>query len=98
MARHRVQTRLDALPHSHATPLAELNRNPTFDGDCLRCFEWLGAVSGGPLSRELGKSATHRRGIHNRDIFEGFDHDVELDILAVHQSPYAVHTRYAVRH
>lgn len=30
-------------------------------------------------------------------LFEGFDHDVDLDILAVHQSPYAVHTRYAVR-
>ena len=30
-------------------------------------------------------------------LFEGFDHDVELDILAVHHSTYAVHTRYAVR-
>ncbi len=31
-------------------------------------------------------------------LFEGFDHDIELEILAVHQSPYAVHTRYAVKH
>ena len=25
------------------------------------------------------------------------DHDVDLDILSVHHSPYAVHVRYAVR-
>lgn len=31
-------------------------------------------------------------------LFEGFDHDVDLEILSVHHSPYAVHTRYAVRH
>lgn len=31
-------------------------------------------------------------------LFEGFDHDVELDILSVHRGEYAVHTRYAVRH
>ena len=30
-------------------------------------------------------------------LFEGFDRDVDLDILAVHHSPYAVHVRYAVR-
>jgi len=30
-------------------------------------------------------------------LFEGFDRDVDLDILSVHHSPYAVHTRYAVR-
>ncbi|WP_214405901.1 dihydrofolate reductase family protein [Pseudonocardia lacus] len=30
-------------------------------------------------------------------LFEGFDHDVDLDILSVHHSPYAVHVRYAVR-
>ncbi len=30
-------------------------------------------------------------------LFEGFEQDVDLEILAVHQSPYAVHTRYAVR-
>jgi len=30
-------------------------------------------------------------------LFDGFDHDVDLEILAVHHSPYAVHTRYAVR-
>ncbi|SCL70938.1 RibD C-terminal domain-containing protein [Micromonospora citrea] len=29
-------------------------------------------------------------------LFEGFDRDIDLKILAVHQSPYAVHTRYAV--
>ncbi|SFC53879.1 hypothetical protein SAMN05216284_105172 [Micromonospora sediminimaris] len=28
-------------------------------------------------------------------LFEGFDRD--LEILSVHQSPYAVHVRYAVR-
>ena len=30
-------------------------------------------------------------------LFEGFDHDIDLDILSVHQSPYAVHVRYAVQ-
>ena len=30
-------------------------------------------------------------------LFEGFTHDVDLEILAVHHSPYAVHARYAVR-
>ncbi len=30
-------------------------------------------------------------------LFEGFDHDVDLDILSVHHSPYAVHVRYAVK-
>ena len=30
-------------------------------------------------------------------LFEGFDHDVDLEILSVHHSPYAVHVRYAVR-
>jgi dihydrofolate reductase len=30
-------------------------------------------------------------------LFEGFDHDLDLDILSVHRSPYAVHVRYAVR-
>jgi dihydrofolate reductase len=30
-------------------------------------------------------------------LFEGFDHDVDLDIVSVHHSPYAVHVRYAVR-
>lgn len=29
-------------------------------------------------------------------LFDGFDHDVDLDIVAVHHSPYAVHVRYAV--
>ncbi|MFI5488651.1 MULTISPECIES: dihydrofolate reductase family protein [Micromonospora] len=29
-------------------------------------------------------------------LFEGFDRDVDLKILSVHHSPYAVHTRYAV--
>jgi dihydrofolate reductase len=30
-------------------------------------------------------------------LFEGFEHDVDLEILSVHHSPYAVHVRYAVR-
>jgi dihydrofolate reductase len=30
-------------------------------------------------------------------LFEGFDHDIDLEILSVHHSTYAVHTRYAVR-
>ena len=30
-------------------------------------------------------------------LFDGFDHDIDLEILSVHHSPYAVHTRYAVR-
>ena len=30
-------------------------------------------------------------------LFEGFDRDVDLEILSVHRSPYAVHVRYAVR-
>jgi dihydrofolate reductase len=30
-------------------------------------------------------------------LFEGFDRDIDLDILSVHHSPYAVHVRYAVR-
>ncbi|GAB2855631.1 dihydrofolate reductase family protein [Nocardioides pacificus] len=30
-------------------------------------------------------------------LFDGFDHDVDLEVLTVHHSPYAVHTRYAVR-
>ncbi len=30
-------------------------------------------------------------------LFEGFDRDLDLDILSVHHSPYAVHVRYAVR-
>ena len=29
-------------------------------------------------------------------LFEGFDRDIDLEILSVHQSPYAVHVRYAV--
>ncbi|MGY0004235.1 dihydrofolate reductase family protein [Micromonospora sp. I033] len=29
-------------------------------------------------------------------LFEGFDRDVDLTILSVHHSPYAVHVRYAV--
>ena len=29
-------------------------------------------------------------------LFEGFDRDVDLKILSVHHSPYAVHARYAV--
>jgi dihydrofolate reductase len=31
-----------------------------------------------------------------RRLFEGFDRDLDLKILPVHQSPYAVHVRYAV--
>jgi dihydrofolate reductase len=31
-------------------------------------------------------------------LFEGFAHDVDLSVLAVHPSPYATHVRYAVRH
>jgi dihydrofolate reductase len=30
-------------------------------------------------------------------LFEGFTQDVDLEILTVHHSPYATHTRYAVR-
>jgi len=30
-------------------------------------------------------------------LFDGFEQDVDLDILSVHQGEYAVHTRYAVR-
>jgi hypothetical protein len=29
-------------------------------------------------------------------LFDGFTHDLDLEILSVHHSPYAVHTRYAV--
>jgi dihydrofolate reductase len=29
-------------------------------------------------------------------LFEGFEQDVDLEILAVHPAPYAVHVRYAV--
>ena len=29
-------------------------------------------------------------------LFDGFAHDLDLEILAVHHSPYAVHTRYRV--
>lgn len=29
-------------------------------------------------------------------LFDGFTHDVDLEILSVHHSPYAVHTRYRV--
>lgn len=31
-------------------------------------------------------------------LFEGFDHDVDLEILDVHPAAYAVHVRYAVKH
>jgi dihydrofolate reductase len=30
-------------------------------------------------------------------LFDGFEQDLDLEILAVHHGPYAVHTRYAVR-
>lgn len=30
-------------------------------------------------------------------LFEGFDRDMDLEIRSVHQSPYAVHVRYAVQ-
>lgn len=30
-------------------------------------------------------------------LFDGFAHDLDLELLTVHHSPYAVHTRYAVR-
>jgi dihydrofolate reductase len=30
-------------------------------------------------------------------LFEGFEQDLDLEILSVHHSPYAVHVRYAVR-
>jgi len=30
-------------------------------------------------------------------LFDGFTQDVDLDILDVHPSSFAVHTRYAVR-
>ena len=30
-------------------------------------------------------------------LFEGFDRDIDLEILSVHHSPYAVHVRYAVQ-
>ena len=30
-------------------------------------------------------------------LFDGFTRDLDLDITSVHQSPYAVHVRYAVR-
>jgi dihydrofolate reductase len=29
-------------------------------------------------------------------LFEGFDHDIDLEIRSVHQSPWATHVRYAV--
>ncbi|HTW14633.1 MAG TPA: dihydrofolate reductase family protein [Nocardioides sp.] len=29
-------------------------------------------------------------------LFDGFEHDVELEILSVHPAPYATHVRYAV--
>jgi dihydrofolate reductase len=29
-------------------------------------------------------------------LFDGFAHDLDLEILTVHHSPYAVHTRYRV--
>jgi dihydrofolate reductase len=31
-------------------------------------------------------------------LFEGFDHDIDLEISSVHQSDYAVHTIYDVKH
>lgn len=31
-------------------------------------------------------------------LFDGFTDDLDLEILAVHPSPYATHVRYAVRH
>lgn len=31
-------------------------------------------------------------------LFDGFDRDIDLDVVSVHHSPYAVHVRYAVRH
>lgn len=30
-------------------------------------------------------------------LFDGFTDDIDLDLVSVHHSPYAVHTRYAVR-
>ena len=30
-------------------------------------------------------------------LFEAFDRDIDLEILSVHHSPYAVHVRYAVQ-
>lgn len=30
-------------------------------------------------------------------LFAGFEHDLDLEVLAVHPSPYATHVRYAVR-
>ena len=30
-------------------------------------------------------------------LFEGFDHDVDLEVLGTWSSPFATHVRYAVR-
>ena len=30
-------------------------------------------------------------------LFDGFDHDVDLDVARVYSSPYATHVRYRVR-
>jgi len=30
-------------------------------------------------------------------LFEGFEHDLDLEVLTVHTSPYATHVRYAIR-
>jgi dihydrofolate reductase len=30
-------------------------------------------------------------------LFDGFDHDIDLDIKSVHSSPYATHTTYIVK-
>jgi len=44
------------------------------------------AISTAPVVLGAGKT-----------LFEGFDHELDLDILSAHQSPWAVHVRYAVR-
>ena len=31
-------------------------------------------------------------------LFDGFDHDIDLEIRSVHSSSYATHTTYTVKH
>ncbi|MGW4498314.1 dihydrofolate reductase family protein [Micromonospora sp. NPDC004336] len=64
------------------------------------------AIGGGAdvIRQALGAGVVDELGITTapvvlgggKRLFEGFDRDIDLRILSVHQSPYAVHTRYAV--
>lgn len=52
-------------------------------------------VMGGPWTYEGGHDFEMRG--TDKELFEGFDRDADLEVVKVYSSPFATHVRYAVK-